>query len=364
MKILRNLVVTGSLLQGETGEVAAVGDTIVLYLDETYNPGFPASINGTIDSATLVNCDSATSYDVEYDEADLEGSGVSFLRPEDVTDYLVLNSVGVVAVDLEAEAAARIEGDSTPSVLAALQGDEEDPDRIGAEYLPEVIPVVAVTLSDTTGLILPAGSLGLDASGNLVLHDGVTAGGNPVGSDDNRYTGTVVVTAAQSAVAYNVQVFTFPITPADAVAGKHLRVIGRVWGRSSGTQVTGKLGISTAQQRTASGGVIIPGVLSGITLPPSGVDSNTIFNADVDFTGVLTTTSTYLTLTTLAGTTPDGFNDRITTSVLNRQAQNFSVLSLTRFTTGGSEAIRVYLVLDSTTGTDFRLNYDLQIFFE
>jgi hypothetical protein len=62
------------------------------------------------------------------------------------------------------------------ATLKSLQGAAEDPDRIGAEYLPLVIPVDGVQLAETAQSTLEANVLGL-ANGQLVLHNDADVGG-------------------------------------------------------------------------------------------------------------------------------------------------------------------------------------------
>ncbi len=112
MKTLRNLVVPGGLYRGEGSDPALVFDLITLSLDQEYNPELPASIVGEIVSITKLHGHSK-SYDIEYDEADL--TGASFLKVEDVLDYLVTTGGDVDAEDLAAETASRIAGDASLS---------------------------------------------------------------------------------------------------------------------------------------------------------------------------------------------------------------------------------------------------------
>lgn len=55
-----------------------------------------------------------------------------------------------------------------------------DGSDVSWEQFPDSFEVDYVTLSDTSGLALPDGSLGLTQSGQLVVHDGETMGGTPV----------------------------------------------------------------------------------------------------------------------------------------------------------------------------------------
>ena len=111
MKTLRNYIVNGALLQADTGPEAQVGDQVQLYLDQDAHPSFPDYIVGTIQHPiTKVNCDTATSYSIEYDEADLLGI-VANLVVADVVDGVVVTAVEVLDAALAAETAARIAAD-------------------------------------------------------------------------------------------------------------------------------------------------------------------------------------------------------------------------------------------------------------
>jgi hypothetical protein len=108
MKTLRDYVVTNALFQADTGPEAQVGDQIRLYLDTEANPGFPEYVVGVIQHPiSKVNCDSATSYVVEYDEADLDGAA-ALLRSQDVIDGVVVTATEVLDAALTAEIAARV----------------------------------------------------------------------------------------------------------------------------------------------------------------------------------------------------------------------------------------------------------------
>lgn len=207
MKILRNLVVTDRLYQAGSGDEAAIGDTVVLSLDQEYNSDFPETITGQISKLTKVSCGSETSYDIEYDETDIAGSGVTFLRSEDITDYSVLNQASMIAVDLQSEVLARAAADvvldnakidaDPNAVTLVLQGLEADPDRIGSEYLPEEIEG-KFTLADATGSVILNGQIA-GVLGKASLGDGVTLEGNLMGARITRATGSRTAVELQSA---------------------------------------------------------------------------------------------------------------------------------------------------------------------
>ena len=76
----------------------------------------------------------------------------------------------LVLVD-EAGTAIPLAKETSVSILAALQGAEADPLRIGAEFMPQEFPVISLGLGDTGENALNAGRLGLNGDGQLVLHD-------------------------------------------------------------------------------------------------------------------------------------------------------------------------------------------------
>lgn len=89
MKTLQDYIVDDRLYASDTGPEAKVGDQVKLFLDQEANPDFPEFILGIIQHPIVrVNCESSTSYVIEYDEADLLGAA-SLIRPGDVIDATV-----------------------------------------------------------------------------------------------------------------------------------------------------------------------------------------------------------------------------------------------------------------------------------
>jgi hypothetical protein len=89
MKTLQDYIVDDRLYVSDTGPEAKVGDQVKLFLNQEANPAFPEFILGVIQHPiTRVNCDTSTSYVIEYDEADLEGAA-SLIRAGDVVDVTV-----------------------------------------------------------------------------------------------------------------------------------------------------------------------------------------------------------------------------------------------------------------------------------
>lgn len=119
MKTLRDYIVNGALYQGGTGPEAQVGDQIKLFLDTEADPGFPEFVLGVIQHPIVkVQCGAATSYVVEYDEADLLGAA-ALIRPGDVVDATIVSAVDALAEVVDALAVV-VDGAtelSTPDTL-------------------------------------------------------------------------------------------------------------------------------------------------------------------------------------------------------------------------------------------------------
>lgn len=93
MKTLRNYIATPFLRDGNAGPEANVRDQVRLYLDTAANPDFPEFIDSIIQHPVVdVNCGSAKSYSLQYDEADLEGSA-NYIKVDDVIDYEIITQV-------------------------------------------------------------------------------------------------------------------------------------------------------------------------------------------------------------------------------------------------------------------------------
>jgi hypothetical protein len=113
MELLENLVVEPALYQYDTGPEAQVGDQVKLFLDQEANPGYPEYIFGTIQHPIAkVNCESATSYNIEYDEDDLLVPGSLLVIGDVLSGTAVIGQIQVVADELDDEIADRIAGDA------------------------------------------------------------------------------------------------------------------------------------------------------------------------------------------------------------------------------------------------------------
>jgi hypothetical protein len=111
------------------------------------------------------------------------------------------------------------------ATLKSLQGAAEDPERIGAEYLPEIIPVDYVTLQEST-TVLPSGSIALNG-GLLAVHDGERAGGKKIFPSDGRIR-IAYKSTSNSTANTSVKIGSF-VLPADlAVNGTKIKIRGRI----------------------------------------------------------------------------------------------------------------------------------------
>ena len=110
MKILQDYIVDDRLYVSDTGPEAQVGDQVKLFLDQASNPAFPEFIFGIIQHPiTRINCDSSTSYVIEYDEADLEGAA-SLIRPGDVIDASIASEFDQYNIQTFVNDAAALSG--------------------------------------------------------------------------------------------------------------------------------------------------------------------------------------------------------------------------------------------------------------
>lgn len=87
--------VASPALYREVGIEAQPGDQVEIYLDQVKVPGFPEFIVGTIQNPVTVVC-GGTSYPIEYDEADLAGSGVEFIEGDDILSIVVVSEARVL----------------------------------------------------------------------------------------------------------------------------------------------------------------------------------------------------------------------------------------------------------------------------
>jgi hypothetical protein len=164
MELLENLVVEPALYQYDTGPEAQVGDQVKLFLDQEANPGYPEYIFGTIQHPIAkVNCESATSYNIEYDEDDLLVPGSLLVTGDVLSGTAVIGQIQVVADELDDEIADRIAGDLEAydnfvqySGSQSLTPAQKDQALENAGILPVQLNAVPTESSGaTTGVLVP-----------------------------------------------------------------------------------------------------------------------------------------------------------------------------------------------------------------
>ncbi len=116
---------------------------------------------------------------------------------------------------------------TTALMLAALQGAAEDPDHIGAEYLPENITVNGVVVTDSAAAALPDGTIARNGY-EPVVHDGSLTGGRV--SRRAMWPGGV-----NSDLLW--ELFRIKLSAAECVAGKKIEIQGRTILQFAGTNV-------------------------------------------------------------------------------------------------------------------------------
>lgn len=107
MTTLENFIVNPALYQS-VGIEAQAGDQVELFLDQTIaDPDLPVSIIGTIQPGMTRTC-AGTAYSIEYDETDLDESGVDLLTPDMVLSAEIVSEAQVL---FGIEEAARVAED-------------------------------------------------------------------------------------------------------------------------------------------------------------------------------------------------------------------------------------------------------------
>ena len=91
------------------------------------------------------------------------------------------------------------------------------------------LPVQAIVFSNTGAAALAEGSLGLNSSGDLILHNGVDDGDElPAASFLRRIAGTTSITAAQNQAGYRVKLGEFKIPASRVAIDATFRVVGKL----------------------------------------------------------------------------------------------------------------------------------------
>lgn len=141
MKTLSEYIVEDALYRDGTGIEAQVGDQVKLYLDTVSVPGFPEFILGVIQNPiTRVNCESATSYEIEYDEADLNGAA-SAIVPDNVTSVEVVSHTDVLEDALNDEIARATAAEA--AIQADVDQNEIDSDAADSNLQSQIHSEVA-----------------------------------------------------------------------------------------------------------------------------------------------------------------------------------------------------------------------------
>jgi hypothetical protein len=170
MALLENLIVEPALYQYDTGPEAQVGDQVQMFLDQEANPGFPEYIYGIIQHPiTKVNCDTATSYNITYDVADLIVPDASLVIGDVLGGMTVIGQIQVVADELDDEIADRIQGDLDAYDNFLQYSDEQSLTPAQKEQVLENSGIQPVQLdalpTESSGTI--TGTLVPDATGSF-----------------------------------------------------------------------------------------------------------------------------------------------------------------------------------------------------
>lgn len=113
------------------------------------------------------------------------------------------------------------------AITTALQGAEADPTRIGAEYIPLVLPVDSIIISDS------ASSNGVPTSGELIrigsalaLGDGVSVGGNIIYDNDRIFGAGEALLADYTSTDIRKFLAAVPIPKRFAAVGAVVEIYG------------------------------------------------------------------------------------------------------------------------------------------
>jgi hypothetical protein len=141
MKTLRDYVVTPALYLRDTGVEAQVGDQVKLYLDTDAIPNLPEFVVGVVQHPiTKLTCPNATSYNIEYNEADL-GMAADLIRSGHIIDAVVVTSQEVLADALDSEIARA-------TAAEALLAPKASPTFTGTVVLPNTTTIGSVSSTE------------------------------------------------------------------------------------------------------------------------------------------------------------------------------------------------------------------------
>jgi hypothetical protein len=123
------------------------------------------------------------------------------------------------------------------ATLKSLQGAAEDPERIGAEYMPEALEPVSMILPDYEGVTAPVDAVGWSGA-DLVRGDGVTPGGRVISNNGHSritgYKNILAVDISNAANFFPTELGSIWIGANQLSAGKVLSLIGRTTLKSTG----------------------------------------------------------------------------------------------------------------------------------
>lgn len=343
MKTLRNYTVNGALLQADTGPEAQVGDQVQLYLDQDAHPSFPDYIVGTIQHPiTKVNCDTATSYSIEYDEADLLGI-VANLVVADVIDGVVVTAVEVLDAalnshldDTTAHTASNIV--NTPAGNIAATTVQAAIAELDAEKQPLDSDLTAY--ANATDAAARRALLSAAAMGDIVFYNSVIVG--LTGGGATKLDGITTVGVGEGRmqiVSVGAQLFVYVLYAAAGVEDGYATILPddynastniKRWSLITGWNVDGNVAAKGLQLTDTSSGfaALIYGDANltaprELFLPDSGgvIDLCPIVSTSSPVAGATVTSVRYVdetlyvtpagTLATLTWTLPTATNSRI-----------------------------------------------------
>ena len=202
-RVFYNFQIVGALYQTPGGREAEAGDEITIFLDQTRNADFPASIPGllqnpikrvsVVSGSCLVE---GTSYSFSYDSDDLEDASAVILAACDITAISVTSCCEALRADLLEETAARTAADAAlQDNIDEVQDDLDTWDvlTLTAEPVQGVAGLAQVDTQTVVGTIATAGTVTL-----TVTAAGMT--GSPLTLTFDADAGDVAsVTAAKAA---------------------------------------------------------------------------------------------------------------------------------------------------------------------
>ncbi len=109
-------------------------------------------------------------------------------------------------------------------------------DAINAALEGETLEVAGVTLTDTSGVALAEGTLGLNGSGDVVVHDNTRNGGELdtlVSSKKASFFAKAITAASMNNQVRTVHLCDIPLSAAEATSGNTLYIKGHIFSKFS-----------------------------------------------------------------------------------------------------------------------------------